>query len=266
MRVAGELETKIQELGPNNVIGFVAEPVVGATLGAVPPVPGYFQTIREICDRYGVLLILDEVMCGMGRTGSLFASEQDGIAGDLVAIAKGLGAGYQPIGALMVDSKIYRAVREGSGFFQHGHTYLGHATACAAALAVQQVIEREGLLQRVDQLGIELRRALAARFDEHPYIGDIRGRGLFLGLEFVADRASKKPFPTEDRFDQVLKSAAMEQGLICYPMAGTIDGKNGSHVLLAPPFILSDDQIGEIVDKLALAIDVTVASAGGGRA
>jgi adenosylmethionine-8-amino-7-oxononanoate aminotransferase len=261
LRVAGELDAKIQELGPQNVIGFVAEPVVGATLGAVPPVPGYFQTIREICDRYGVLLILDEVMCGMGRTGSLFASEQDGIVGDLVAIAKGLGAGYQPIGALMVDSKIYHAVREGSGFFQHGHTYLGHAAACAAALAVQQVIERDGLLQRVDQLGIELRKALAARFGEHSHIGDIRGRGLFLGLEFVADRASKKPFPPEDRFDQVLKSAAMEQGLICYPMAGTIDGRNGSHVLLAPPFILSYDQIEEIVDKLALAVDVAVASA-----
>ena len=266
LRVAGELEAKIQELGSHNVIGFVAEPVAGATLGAVPPVPGYFQTIRKICDRYGVLLILDEVMCGMGRTGSLFASEQDGIAGDLVTIAKGLGAGYQPIGALMVDSKIYRAVREGSGFFQHGHTYLGHATACAAALAVQQVIERDGLLQRVDQLGIELRQALVARFDEHPHIGDIRGRGLLLGLEFVTDRTSKKPFPTEDRFDQVLKSSAMEQGLICYPMAGTIDGKNGSHVLLAPPFILSDDQIGEIVDKLALAVDLAVASVGGRRA
>ena len=202
----------------------------------------------------------------MGRTGSLFASEQDGIAGDLVTIAKGLGAGYQPIGALMVDSKIYRAVREGSGFFQHGHTYLGHATACAAALAVQQVIERDGLLQRVDQLGIELRQALVARFDEHPHIGDIRGRGLLLGLEFVTDRTSKKPFPTEDRFDQVLKSSAMERGLICYPMAGTIDGKNGSHVLLAPPFILSDDQIGEIVDKLALAVDLAVAAVGGRRA
>ena len=173
---------------------------------------------------------------------------------------------YQPIGALMVVSIIYRAVQEGSGFFQHGHTHLGHATACAAALAVQQVIERDGLLQRVDQLGIKLRQALALRFDEHPHVGDIRGRSLFLGLEFVADRASKKPFPTENRFDQILKSAAMEQGLICYPMAGTIDGKNGSHVLLAPPFILSDDQIGEIVGKLALAVDMAVAVAEDGRA
>ena len=128
-----------------------------------------------------------------------------------------------------------------------------------------QVIEHDGLIQRVDQLGIALRRSLATRFDEHPHIGDIRGRGLFLGLEFVTDRTSKKPFPTEDRFDQVLKSSAMEQGLICYPMAGTIDGKNGSHVLLAPPFILNDNQIGEIVDKLALAVDVAVASAGNGR-
>jgi adenosylmethionine-8-amino-7-oxononanoate aminotransferase len=266
LRVAGELEAKIQALGPQNVIGFVAEPVVGATLGAVPSVPGYFQTIREICDRYGVLLILDEVMCGMGRTGSLFASEQEGIVGDLVAIAKGLGAGYQPIGALMVDSKIYAAIRDGSGFFQHGHTYLGHATACAAALAVQQVIECDGLLQRVDQLGVELRRALSARFDEHPHIGDIRGRGLFFGLEFVADRDSKKPFPAEYKFDQVLKNAAMEQGLICYATAGTIDGKNGNHVLLAPPFILSDYQIGEIVDKMAFAVDLAITSVRSGIA
>jgi adenosylmethionine-8-amino-7-oxononanoate aminotransferase len=261
LRVADELEDKIIELGAENVIGFVAEPVVGATLGAVPPTAGYFQTIREICDRYGILLILDEIMCGMGRTGSFFASEQDGIVGDLVAIAKGLGAGYQPIGALMVDTRIYQAIHDGTGFFQHGHTYLGHATACAAALAVQQVIERDGLIQRAQELGTLLRRMLEDRFCEHPHVGDIRGRGLFLGLEFVEDKANKTPFSWRAGFHQILKRTAMEQGLICYPMGGTIDGRNGSHVLLAPPFILTNDQVGEIVDKLATAIDVAVTSA-----
>lgn len=260
LRTADELEDKILELGSENIIGFVAEPVVGATLGAVPSTSRYFQRIREICDRYGILLILDEVMCGIGRTGSLFAFEQDGIVPDLVVMAKGLGAGYQPIGALMVDSRIYQVIRDGTGFFQHGHTYLGHATACAAALAVQQVIKRDGLIGRVQELGTALRRMLEERFLEHPHVGDIRGRGLFLGLEFVEDRANKTPFSSRLLFHQVLKSTAMEQGLICYPMGGTIDGRNGSHVLLAPSFILSNDQLGEIVDKLASAIDATVVS------
>ena len=260
LRAADELEVKIQELGPENIIGFIAEPVVGATLGAVPAVEGYFKRIREICSSYGILLILDEVMCGMGRTGSFFASEQDGVIGDLVAIAKGLGAGYQPIGALMVSAKIYQTIRQGSGVFQHGHTYLGHATACAAALAVQKVIENEGLLERVRHLGFELSRMLLERFSEHPHIGDIRGRGLLLGLEFVIDKASKTPFPTEATFHERLKNAAMEKGLICYPMCGTIDGYNGNHVLLAPPYTLVDQQLEEIVDKLEAAIDITVSS------
>ena len=260
LRAADELEVKIQELGPENIIGFIAEPVVGATLGAVPAVEGYFKRIREICSSYGILLILDEVMCGMGRTGSFFASEQDGVIGDLVAIAKGLGAGYQPIGALMVSAKIYQTIRQGSGVFQHGHTYLGHATACAAALAVQKVIENEGLLERVRHLGFELSRMLLERFSEHPHIGDIRGRGLLLGLEFVIDKASKTPFPTEATFHERLKNAAMDKGLICYPMSGTIDGHNGNHVLLAPPYTLVDQQLEEIVDKLEAAIDITVSS------
>lgn len=260
LRTADELEDKILELGPENIIGFIAEPVVGATLGAVPATPGYFRRIREICDRYNILLILDEVMCGMGRTGSLFAFEQEGIVPDLVVMAKGLGAGYQPIGALMVDSRIYQVIRDGTGFFQHGHTYVGHATACAAALAVQQVIKRDRLIGRAQELGTILLSLLEDRFLDHPHVGDIRGRGLFLGLEFVEDRVNKKPFSNSLGFHQILKSAAMEQGLICYPMGGTVDGQNGSHVLLAPPFILTNDQAGEIVDKLAAAIDATVTS------
>ena len=259
-RVADELDAKIEELGPDNVIGFIAEPVVGATAGAVPPVPGYFKRIREICDRHGILMILDEVMCGMGRTGTLFACEQDGVVPDLLCMAKGLGAGYQPIGAVMVSERIYQAIHDGSGLFQHGHTYLGHPTACAAALAVQRVFQDEGLIERVQQLGQLFGEALLDRFGNHHHIGDIRGRGLFRGLELVEDRASKAPFDPELRLHARIKQQAMENGLICYPSGGTIDGKRGDHVLLAPPFILEECQIPEITDRLGAAIDAAIAS------
>ncbi len=250
LRVADELESKIQELGPGSVLAFVAEPVVGATSGAVPPVPGYFRRIREICDHYGILLILDEVMCGMGRTGSLFACEQEGIEPDMLVIAKGLGAGYQPIGALMVTRQIYEAIVGGSGFFQHGHTYMGHPTACAAGLAVQRFIEDENLLDNVRNQGARLFDALNERFGSHPHIGDIRGRGLFLGLEIVSGKTSKSPMPVESRIQVGIKREAMKQGLMCYPMGGTIDGQNGNHVMLAPPYIIRDEHVEEIVAKL----------------
>ncbi|MGB1176516.1 MAG: aspartate aminotransferase family protein, partial [Candidatus Puniceispirillaceae bacterium] len=253
-RVADELETEIQRLGADNVMAFVAEPVVGATLGAVPAAEGYFTRIREICDRHGVLLILDEVMCGMGRTGHLFASEADDVRPDIVTIAKGLGAGYQPVGAMLCSGEIYRTIGAGSGFFQHGHTYLGHPTACAAALAVVTTLLDEQLIGRVQVQGAKLKAALDDRFGAHPHIGDIRGRGLFLGMEFVADRASKAPFDPAEARHRAFKAAAFEAGLICYPMGGTIDGRHGDHVLLAPPFIISDDQIEEICDKLDVAV------------
>ncbi|MDR5901083.1 aspartate aminotransferase family protein [Halomonas icarae] len=249
-RLAAELEAEIQRLGPENVMAFVAEPVVGATLGAVPAVPGYFRRVREICDRHGILLVLDEVMCGMGRTGTLFAAEQEGVTADLVTIAKGLGAGYQPIGATLVSERIRAAIAEGSGFFQHGHTYIGHATACAAALAVQRIIEARGLLERVVSLGEELQLRLEARFGDHPHVGDIRGRGLFRGLELVAERETKTPFDPERKLHAAVKRAAMDEGLMCYPMGGTLDGRRGDHILLAPPFILDDAHLDEIVDKL----------------
>ena len=258
-RVAGELETEIQRLGPDNVMAFVAEPVVGATLGAVPATAGYFTRIREICDRHGVLLILDEVMCGMGRTGYLFASEADDVRPDIVTIAKGLGAGYQPVGAMLCSDEIYRTIESGSGFFQHGHTYLGHPTACAAALAVVTTLLDEQLIGRVQVQGAKLKAALEERFGEHPHIGDIRGRGLFLGMEFVADRTSKTPFDPAEARHRAFKAAAFEAGLICYPMGGTIDGRRGDHVLLAPPFIISDGQIDEICDKLAMAVQSALA-------
>ncbi len=260
LRAANELEAKLEELGPETVLAFIAEPVVGATAGAVPPVPGYFRRIREICDHYGILLILDEVMCGMGRTGSLFACEQDAVTGDMITIAKGLGAGYQPIGGLMVSAEIYAAVRDGSGFFQHGHTYMGHPTSCAAALAVQRVIREDDLLANVRRQGERLEAALRQRFDGHPHVGDIRGRGLFRGVELVAERASKEPFDPQRRVGDAVKAEAMTRGLLCYPMGGTIDGRRGNHVLLAPPFIIDADHVDEIVVKLGDAIDAAVAA------
>lgn len=255
-RAADLLEAKILELGPETVAAFLAEPVVGATSGAVPAVPGYLKRVREICDRYGVLLILDEVMCGMGRTGTLFAFEQDDVVPDMVTIAKGLGAGYQPIGALIVQEKIFQAFRQGSGFFQHGHTYMGHAVACAAALAVLHKISDPALLAEVRRLGDGLRARLEHRLGNHPHVGDIRGRGLFLGLEFVTDRASKACFDPVVKVHARLKAEAMALGLMCYPMGGTLDGRLGDHVLLAPPFICTDRDLDLIVERLARAIDL----------
>ncbi len=260
LRVADELEAELQRLGPETVMAFVAEPVVGATMGAVPAVPGYLQRIREICDRHGILLILDEVLCGMGRTGHLFACLEDGVAPDMITIAKGLGAGYQPIGALLTSAVIYDAIDAGSGFFQHGHTYMGHAMAAAGAGAVLRAIDERGLLDRVQAMGKRLDAALHDRFGQHPNVGDIRGRGLFRGLELVADRETKAPFDPARKLHAKVKAAAMQAGLICYPMGGTIDGQRGDHILLAPPFIITEDQIGELTDKLGMAVDQALAA------
>lgn len=259
-RSANELEAEILRLGPESVMAFVAEPVVGATAGAVPAVAGYLKRIREICDQYGILLILDEVMCGMGRTGHLFACLEDGVAPDMITIAKGLGAGYQPIGALLVQGKIYDAVASGSGFFQHGHTYMGHAMAAAAANAVLDEIEGNNLLSRVREQGDKLDAALRAEFGQHPHVGDIRGRGLFRGVELVEDRETKKPYDPARKLHAKIKANAFEAGLICYPMGGTIDGVNGDHILLAPPFIIEDAQIDEVVTKLSGAITGALAA------
>ena len=253
-----ELETAILTAGAHNVIGFVAEPVVGATGGAIPPTPDYFAGVRALCDHYGILFIADEVMCGIGRTGTMYAIEQDGVAPDLIAVAKGLCAGYQPIGAVLASSAIVDCLRMGSGAFLHGHTYIGHPVAAAAALAVQQVIARDGLLAQVRSRGDHLRALLTDAFGEHPYVGDIRGRGLFMALEFVRDRDTKVPFAAERKLHAVLKDEAMARGLMVYPMGGTIDGQSGDHVLLAPPFIASESDLGEIVGRLKEAVDAAV--------
>jgi adenosylmethionine-8-amino-7-oxononanoate aminotransferase len=258
-RLADELERKIVELGSDTVAAFVAETIVGATLGAAPPVADYFRKIRAVCDKYGVLLILDEVMCGMGRTGHLYACEVEGIAPDIITIAKGLGAGYQPIGATLANDRIYDAIVGGSGFFQHGHTYMGHATACAAALEAQRVIEEEDLLSNVQARGEQLRAALREWLGDHPHVGDIRGRGLFIGVELVRDRPSKTPFEPQRKLHAAIKQEAMARGLMVYPMGGTIDGKAGDHVLLAPPFICTASDIGRIVERLRDAIDAALA-------
>jgi adenosylmethionine-8-amino-7-oxononanoate aminotransferase len=259
-RLAAELDAKIRELGPKRVIAFVAETVVGATLGAVPPVPGYFRRIREVCDRHGVLLIADEVMCGMGRTGTLHAVEQEGVSPDLMAIAKGLGGGYQPVGAVLVSTKIVEALRKGSGMFQHGHTYLGHAMGAAAALAVQRIIKRDGLIDKVRTDGTYFSRALHQALDAHPHVGDIRGRGFFQGIELVEDRAAKRPFDPAAKLHAKVKAEAMQRGLMCYPMGGTIDGQRGDHVLLAPPFIATRTELDQIVERIAAAIHSGAAS------
>ncbi|MCY6381033.1 aspartate aminotransferase family protein [Hoeflea prorocentri] len=254
-RAANDLEKEILSLGPQTVMAFIAEPVVGATAGAVPAVDGYFKRIREICDQYGILLILDEVMCGMGRTGTLFACEHDDVRPDIVTIAKGLGAGYQPIGAMLCSGQIYEAVENGSGFFQHGHTYMGHPVACAASNAVLEALLGRKLVDGVGEKGERLSTALHAALGQHPHVGDIRGRGLFRGIELVEDRESKKPFAPERRVHATVKAAAFEAGLICYPTGGTIDGQSGDHVLLAPPFIIDDNQIDELVSKLSKAVN-----------
>ncbi len=261
-RMANQLEAKILELGAQTVAAFIAEPVVGATMGAVGAVKGYFARIRQICDQYGVLLILDEVMCGAGRTGSFFASEFDGVKPDIICMAKGLGAGIQPIGAMLCSGEIYDGIASGSGFFQHGHTYMGHPVAAATALAVLQEIDDNDLLNNVRQMGNVLEKTLKARFENNPYVGNIRGRGLFYGLELVEDKKSKSAFDPSLGLNKKIKKNAMDLGLMCYPFGGTIDGKVGDHVLLAPPYIIAPNEVEMLVERLGEAVDVSLAQIG----
>ncbi len=263
-RVANQLEEKILELGAQTVAAFIAEPVVGATMGAVGAVEGYFSRIREICDRYGILLILDEVMCGTGRTGTFFASEHEDVRPDIICMAKGLGAGIQPIGAMLCSGEIYQAIAQGSGFFQHGHTYMGHPVAAATALAVLEEIDKGDLLANVRAMGALLETKLKDRFAQNPHVGDIRGRGLFYGIELVRDRADKTPFDPGLGLNRRIKKLAMGEGLMCYPFGGTVDGKSGDHVLLAPPYIVTPEDVEMIVARLGIAVERALEEIGAG--
>ncbi len=251
-RSAHALEKAVSDHGADNIAAFIAETVVGATLGAVPAVDGYFKHIREICDRHDILLILDEVMAGSGRSGTYFAFEQDGIVPDIVTIAKGLGGGYQAIGAAIARGSIHDSIVAEFGSFSHGHTYIGHATACAAALAVSDVIEQENLLDNVQAISAQLVGELRSSLSEHPHVGDIRGRGLLIGIELVTDRDSKAPAAAS--LAGTIKNMAMKNGLIIYPGGGTADGKSGAHILLAPPFIYNSDNVGELIGKLVTVL------------
>jgi adenosylmethionine-8-amino-7-oxononanoate aminotransferase len=257
-RAADSLEQEILELGSETVIAFIAETVVGATAGAVPPVSGHLQRIREICDRHGILLILDEVMCGSGRTGTFLSCEQDGVVPDIVTLGKGLGAGYQPIGAVVCTSEVYDAVAQGSGALKHGQTYNAHPVGCEAARTVQRVIRDEGLLDRVEDAGARLRSLLSERFGDHPNVGDIRGRGLLQAIELVSDRSTKAPFDPELALHQRAKTEAFARGLLIYPGGGTADGRRGDHILLAPPYNVTDEELEIIVNLLAQTVDAVL--------
>jgi len=259
LRMANLLDQRIRDLGPETVMAFVAEPVVGASLGTQPAPEGYFKRIREICDEHGVLLVADEVMCGMGRTGSLFALEQEGIAADITTLAKGLGAGYQPLAAVLAAEKVVAAIQQGSGLLWNGHTYMSHAIATAGALEVQKVIEDENLLENIRARGAELRDALNGRFGQNPNVGDIRGRGLFWTVELVQDKVSKAPFPASAKLSQKIQKAALDFGLMCYPAQGCADGTNGDHVLLAPSYTSTPEEIARIVDLVAQAVETVLA-------
>lgn len=258
-RLAAELDAEFQRVGPERVIAFCAETMVGATAGCVAAAPGYFAAVRAICDRYGALLILDEVMSGMGRTGTTHAWEQEAVAPDIQAIAKGLGGGYQPIGALLVSRRVIDVLAAGSGAFAHGHTYQAHPVACAAALEVQRIIQEDELVANVRTMGRRLADALLDRFGTHPHVGDIRGRGLFHALEFVEDREGKRPFDPALQVHERVKRHALRLGLGVYPAGGTADGVRGDHVLLAPPYIVEAAEIDLIVARLGDAVDAALA-------
>lgn len=257
-RLADELEAEFQRLGPHTVTAFCAEPVVGAATGCVTALPGYFEAVRQICDRHGALLILDEVMCGMGRTGTTHAWEQEGVVPDIQAVAKGLGGGYQPIGGILVSGKIIGVLREGSGGFVHGQTYQAHAAACAGALEVQRIIREENLVAHAADVGDVLEGLLIERLGNHRYVGDIRGRGLFRALEFVADRSSKASFDPALKINERVKDAALERGLCIYPCTGTADGRRGDHIIVSPPYIITAADAAEIVDRLGDAVDAAL--------
>ena len=246
----------IRAEGADNIAAFIAEPVVGSSLGVVPAAPGYFERVRKICDTHDVLLILDEVMCGSGRTGQFFAHEHDNVVPDIVTLAKGIGGGYQPLAAAIVSGQVGSALTEAG--FAHGHTYIGHPVACAAGVAVQSVIDRDGLLQRTRKLGNSLAEMLQASFAEHPRVGDIRCRGLFAGIELVSNRETRAGFENGSGLAEQLRRAAMDQGLICYPGSIAVDDLTVPHIMLAPPMIAEERHLEEGIGRLVAAVDTAI--------
>jgi adenosylmethionine-8-amino-7-oxononanoate aminotransferase len=259
---AAELEAAILRAGAENVAAFVFEPVVGAAGGCVPAPPGYAQAVRDICTRHGVLMIADEVMSGAGRCGTWRALAHDGVEPDIMAIAKGLAGGYQPLGAAICTTAVWEAIRAKDGAFGTGHTFTGHTAACAAGVAVQKIVAREGLVDRVAANGPRLKSWLAQALTGVDAIGDIRGRGHFIALELVADRAKRTPFDKDLKLFMKIRAQAMRNGLICYPVGGNVDGQSGDIVIFAPPYNCTDDELTEIVDKGATSVRQVLQSEG----
>lgn len=253
--LAAELEQAILKIGPQRVAGFLFEPVVGAAGGVVPAPEGYAAAVRAVCDRYGVVLIADEVMCGSGRCGTWRALDHDAVQADITAVAKGLAGGYIPLGATVFSTAIGAAIEAGHGAVLTGHTYSGHSAACAAGLAVQKIIARERLLERVAARGAQLLSTLRSALGRFEEVGDVRGRGYFVGIELVRDRASRQPFPAQWGLSHAIGRRAFENGLICYPCAGNVGDGTGDTIILAPPFNATDSELAELVDKLVRSVD-----------
>ncbi|OAA68538.1 exocyst complex protein exo70 [Niveomyces insectorum RCEF 264] len=267
-RLTNELDAEFQRVGPATVCAFVAEPVVGAALGCVPSVPGYFKAVQAVCRKYGALLILDEVMCGMGRTGTMHAWQQEGVAPDIQTIGKCLGGGYQPVAGVLASHGVIDALTKGTGSFVHGHTYQGHPVTCAAALAVQRIVADENLIANVRDLGAVLSERLVQRLGHHPNVGDIRGRGFFWGIEFVRDKASAQPFPAGDHVAMEVAELGLQRAysIAVYPGSGTVDGVCGDHIILAPPYNATRKDIDTIVDMVARLVEDYFAAKNGAAA
>lgn len=253
--LARELEQAILAAGPETVAAFIFEPIVGAAGGVVPAPPGYAAAVARICRRYDVLLIADEVMCGSGRSGTFSALEPDGVVPDLMAIAKGLAGGYIPLGATLIAARVAEPILSEHKAYMTGHTFSGHSAACAAGLAVQRIIERDRLLERVRSAGQAFKAALQAALERFDEVGDVRGRGFFVGVELVRRRDTREPFPAERALSHDIGQRAFADGLICYPCTGNVDGTSGDTLILAPPYNASDAELEEITVRLGRAIE-----------
>lgn len=258
LRVANELDTAIRAAGPETVLAFIAETIGGSSSGALTAPPGYYERVREICDAHGVALVLDEVYCGLGRSGTAHACLQENVIPDYLVVAKGLAAGYAPIGAVVTSESVHKTIANGTGAFRGGFTHSGHTLSCTAALAVQRIVRERGLIANVAQQGARLSTLLLDRFGNHRHVGEVRGRGLLQSIELVADRDSKAPFERTQGIAPAIAREAVKLGLIVNAAQGTVDGVRGDHVLLAPPFIIDSDELATMVERLGDAVDRAV--------